>query len=104
MYSILIIIFLNYITTTCIADEGDIVIKDIKSQYLKVEKYGKDTWEFYTITVDIENIGTTDSHNITVEIQDEDGNYTRNYLFTDPDDNYILSPGESASYFFDNHP
>lgn len=104
MCSILILIFLNSISFMCVADEGDIVITNIESQYKKVEKYGKDTWEFYKFIVYVENKGTTESYNITVELQDEDGNYTRNYLFSNPDDYYILSPGESASYVFDNHP
>lgn len=102
--SMLIVIFLNGISAISSAKEGDIVITDIKSEYINVEKYGRDTWEFYKIIVDVENKGDLESYNITVELQDEDGNYTRNYFFSDPDDFYILESGESESYIFDGHP
>ena len=49
----------------------------------------------YDISITLNNSGTIKSHDITVRITDEDGNYTRNGT---------IMPGESKTFLFNNHP
>ena len=50
---------------------------------------------YYNISVTLENSGTIESEDITLQITDEDGNYTRNGT---------ILPGSSKTFIFTDHP
>jgi len=84
------------VSEICIAeDEFYKISMDTSSEFVKTTEIGIDTWVFFNITITLFNSGNIESDNITVKLQDEYSNYTREGS---------VMPGENKAFKFVEHP
>ena len=76
-------------------DELYKISMNASSEFVKTMETGGNTWIFYNISITLYNSGNVESDNITVKLQDEDSNYTR-------EDSVM--PGETKTFIFVEHP
>lgn len=90
-------VFLGVLTDTCDAENGyyKISIEDISSEFIKTTKKGGVTYVYFNIIVTLYNSGDIESDNITVELQDEFGNYINKGT---------IKAGETKMFIFGEHP
>lgn len=88
--------FSGNVFETCTAeDESYKISMDVSSEFVKTTKIGGDTWVFFNISITLYNSGNIESDNITVKLQDDDSNYTREGS---------VMPGETKTFIFVEHP
>jgi hypothetical protein len=89
------VFFSGNVSEICIAeDEFYKISMDTSSEFVKTTEIGGDTWIFFNISITLHNFGNIESDNITVELQDEYSNYTREGS---------VMPGE-RTFIFVEHP
>ena len=94
---LLFCVFSGMLTDICNAEDEIYRISLVEKKYecVKTVGSGKQTWVYFDISITLSNTGDVESDDITVEIEDEDGKYYRNYTF---------QPRESKTFIFDDHP
>jgi len=93
---LLIGLFSGNIIEMCNAeDEYYKISMDVSSEFVKATESGGKTWTFFNIIIALYNSGNVKSDNITVKLQDEDANYTREGS---------VMPGENKTFIFVEHP
>jgi len=89
-------LFSGNVFETCTAEDEFYKISMYESsEFVKTTEIGGDTWVFFNISITLYNSGNIKSDNITLKLQDEDSNYTR--------EGSVMS-GETKTFTFVEHP
>ena len=84
------------VSKTCTAeDEFYKISMDTSSGFVKTTEIGGATWVYFNIIITLYNSGNIESDNVTVKLQDEYSNYTREGTVT---------PGGTKKFIFVEHP
>lgn len=89
-------LFISFFST-CNASDQDYIIslEDTSWKLVKTTEKAGQTFTYYDIVVILYNSGSVESDNITVQLQDDMGNYSIEE---------IIGPGEYKTYTFNEHP
>gem|GEM_PF-1255698 len=98
--------FFLFVNPSCTAEEANIIFKNVADVTVQLTQtrppVGTTTIREYRITAILQNIGDTDSVNITMKLKDPQPGLNATLIFQPV--SYSLAPNEEKTFLFENWP